>query len=152
MSDDVIVGIDVCARMHVDVDARHITHMAIDPRPGTPHHLGGPVDGLPDAIALCESLTWPADERPPLQPRNERRADLGRDAVYAAARQTNAHAAEPAEAAVVDVLAYIAHYCDRLGLDPAATFDDGLCSYLGDGEDGPAAQPAADAQAPLRAW
>jgi hypothetical protein len=40
---------------------------------------------------------------------HERRADLGREAVAAAATQTNVLAAEPALTAITDVLAYLAH-------------------------------------------
>lgn len=80
---------------------------------------------------------------------NERRADLGADAIMAAASQTNVHRADVAEAAVTDVLAYIAHFCDRLGLDPEATFDRGLDSYTGDSEDGPGAKRRLDPSVPL---
>lgn len=148
MSDDVIVGFDVRARLHVDVDARQITHMAIDPRPAPPCHLGGPAEHLPQAIALCAPFAWPANPGPPAPTGvNERRADLGRAAV-SAARQTDV---ESAATAVVDVLAYIAHFCDRLGLDPNAAFEDGLRCYEGDAEDGPPAQTSLDARAPLQA-
>lgn len=70
---------------------------------------------------------------------NEDRADLGEEAVYAAAKQTNVHEQEDAATAITDVLAYIAHFCERVGLDPAETFRSGLDSYEGDFEDGPRA-------------
>lgn len=71
---------------------------------------------------------------------NERRADLGAVAVWHPADQTGvASHGEPAGTAVVDVLAYILHFCDRLGLDPQATIDRALTTYNGDFEDGPPA-------------
>lgn len=48
---------------------------------------------------------------------NERRADLGREAVAAAATQTNVMAAEPALTAITDVVAYLARFCDRCRRD-----------------------------------
>ncbi|MCA1571024.1 MAG: hypothetical protein LC798_12025 [Chloroflexi bacterium] len=80
---------------------------------------------------------------------NEGRATLGADAVSIAARQTNVAVVESAQTAVTDVLAYVAHFCDRLGLNPRETFDAGLRSYEGDFEDGPAARPTLDAELPL---
>jgi hypothetical protein len=80
---------------------------------------------------------------------NERRADLGREAVAAAATQTNAIAAEPALTAITDVLAYLAHFCDRCRLNPYAVFDAGLRSYEGDFEDGPRAAGTIDPTVPL---
>lgn len=80
---------------------------------------------------------------------NEDRATLGADAVSIAARQTNVAVVESAQTAVTDVLAYVAHFCDRLGLDARATFDAGLRSYEGDFEDGPAARHTLDAELPL---
>ena len=70
---------------------------------------------------------------------NERRADLGIIAVRAAASVTNVWRTETAETSIADVLAYIAHTCDRLGLSPEDTFAAGLRSYEGDFEDGPKA-------------
>jgi len=70
---------------------------------------------------------------------NERRADLGLMAVKPPARETNVWNVEAAETTITDVLAYIAHLCDRCGLDPTETFDSGLRSYEGDFEDGPRA-------------
>lgn len=70
---------------------------------------------------------------------NERRADLGADAIHAAAIQTGVIAQEPIATAIIDVLAYVAHLCDRVGLDPRRTFEAGLQSYVGDFEDGPQA-------------
>lgn len=70
---------------------------------------------------------------------NERRADIGRIAVTAGATETRVIQEEPAHTCVVDVLAYIAHFCDRLGLDPEVTFYRALESYEGDSEDGPKA-------------
>lgn len=81
--------------------------------------------------------------------RNEERADLGADAVLAAASKTNVHAVEAAETAVTDALAYIAHFCDRLGLTPSDVFESALTSYEGDFEDGPAAKHTLDAGVPL---
>jgi hypothetical protein len=71
---------------------------------------------------------------------NERRADLGIAAVRAAASITNVWRMETAETSITDVLAYIAHACDRLGLGPEGMFEAGLRSYEGDFEDGPAAR------------
>jgi hypothetical protein len=70
---------------------------------------------------------------------NEDRADLGVIAVMAAATLTGVAIAEEADTAICDVISYIAHLCDRLGLDPAETFADGLESYDGDFEDKPRA-------------
>lgn len=72
---------------------------------------------------------------------NEHRADLGQGAVrYATtAGGTGAWHTEPRETCVIDTLAYIAHYLDRLGVDPADAFRRGLDSYTGDHEDGPPA-------------
>lgn len=75
---------------------------------------------------------------------NERRADLGALAIKRPARETNVYEVESAETAVIDVLAYVAHFCDRLGIDPAETFAAGLRSYEGDFEDGPGADEALD--------
>ena len=70
---------------------------------------------------------------------NEDRADLGMMAVMAAATVTEVAAVEWAETALTDALSYIAHLCDRLGLNPADMFASGLESYDGDFEDGPRA-------------
>lgn len=75
---------------------------------------------------------------------NEDRADRGMTAIRAAATQTGVWNAETAETAFTDVLSYIGHACDRLGLDPRAIFAAGLESYEGDSEDGPAAEKIAD--------
>lgn len=80
---------------------------------------------------------------------NERRADLGFDAVYAAAAQTNVHTQEDAYTALTDVLSYICHYCDRLGLNAAAVLDDAHLSYEGDFEDGPRAERTLDPNHPM---
>jgi hypothetical protein len=75
---------------------------------------------------------------------NERRADLGIASVRAAASVTNVWRVEPIETSITDVLAYIAHTCDRFGLDPELMFEAGLNSYRGDSEDGPPARELAD--------
>jgi hypothetical protein len=85
---------------------------------------------------------------------NERRADLGHEAVLVVARvETSAENAETspenAETSVVDTLACVAHFCDRLGVDPKAMFADGLESYRGDEEDGPFAEHTLNALEPL---
>jgi hypothetical protein len=69
---------------------------------------------------------------------NEDRADLGTMAVMAAATVTGV-ATDEADTAIRDVISYIAHLCDRLGIDPAEMFASGLESYDGDFEDGPRA-------------
>jgi hypothetical protein len=69
---------------------------------------------------------------------NEDRADLGMMAVMAAATVTEV-ARDEADTAICDVVSYIAHLCDRCGLDPAEMFASGLESYDGDFEDGPRA-------------
>jgi hypothetical protein len=69
---------------------------------------------------------------------NEDRADLGTMAVMAAATVTGV-ATDEADTAISDVVSYIAHLCDRLGLDPREMFASGLESYDGDFEDGPRA-------------
>lgn len=75
---------------------------------------------------------------------NEERADYGGDAIAEVARRTGVATAEPVETAIRDVLAYVAHFCDRCGLDPAQTFRLALdYSYEGDFEDGPRARPIA---------
>jgi hypothetical protein len=71
---------------------------------------------------------------------NEDRANLGVLAVEVAARRTGVWEGEYAVTAIEDVLAYIAHACDRFGLDPVDTFRDGLKSYRGDFEDEPKAR------------
>ena len=75
---------------------------------------------------------------------NERRADVGATAVMAAADTTNVAGLEPTETAISDVLADIAHFCDRCGLEPRAMFERGLRSYVGDFEDGPGAVRSLD--------
>jgi hypothetical protein len=69
---------------------------------------------------------------------NEDRADLGAIAVMAAATITEV-ARDEADTAICDVVSYMAHLCDRCGLDPKAMFASGLESYDGDFEDGPRA-------------
>ena len=69
---------------------------------------------------------------------NEDRADLGAITVLPGARLTGV-ATDEADTAISQVLSYIAHLCDRLGLDPAGMFASGLESYDGDFEDGPRA-------------
>lgn len=80
---------------------------------------------------------------------NERRADLGAMAVIVAATETNVAVVDDAETAVRDVLAYVAHFCDRLGLDPNDTFAAAFHSYIGDMEDGPQARRRLDPTLPL---
>jgi hypothetical protein len=80
---------------------------------------------------------------------NERRAELGQQAVLVAATATNVAKVEDGQTAVTDVLAYIAHFCDRLDLDPKATFAAGIASYEGDFEDAPAAEATLDPAVPL---
>lgn len=75
---------------------------------------------------------------------NERRADLGAAAIAVAATATNVIDTDTIETSVTDVLAYIAHFCDRAGLDPSFTFDRAIGSYIGDFEDGPAAEKRVD--------
>jgi hypothetical protein len=82
---------------------------------------------------------------------NERRADLGATAVMTAATITNVARMEAAETAISDVLAYIAHFCDRCGLDAGSAFTAGLRSYAGDFEDGPIAARVVDCELPLAA-
>ncbi len=69
---------------------------------------------------------------------NEDRADLGEIAVMAAATVTGV-AKDEAGTAICDVGSYIAHLCDRCGLDPKEMFARALESYDGDFEDGPRA-------------
>jgi hypothetical protein len=45
---------------------------------------------------------------------NERRADLGREAVAAAAAETSVMTAEPALTAITDVLACVAHFASAV--------------------------------------
>jgi putative endonuclease len=80
---------------------------------------------------------------------NEARADLGYEAVLAAAVKTNVARVGPTETAVIDVLAYIAHFASRLGLSAQDTFATALESYAGDFEDGPGAEARLDASLPL---
>lgn len=157
-TDDVIVGFDVCARVHVDVDVRHINRVTIDPLPtATPRYLGGPAEHLAEAITACHDpeLTWPIcaelTRRPAMfaEPEEDglssrHHTDRGANAVLAAARDTSLHIAEPAGAAVVGALACIAHFCNRLGLDPIAAFEDALCSYADHDEDDFDARPVPD--------
>lgn len=80
---------------------------------------------------------------------NERRADLGRMAVFAPAVMTNVARVDDTETAITDVLAYVAHFCDRCALDPEAVFEAALRSYYGDSDDGPRALQTVDAKMPL---
>lgn len=73
---------------------------------------------------------------------NEDRADIGEDMVVTGGRATNVVNVEDAETALTDCLAYMAHFADRLGLDPEQVFASGLLSYRGDWEDGPRAEHA----------
>jgi hypothetical protein len=75
---------------------------------------------------------------------NEDRADLGAIAVMAAATVTGV-ATDEADIAISDVVSYVAHLCDRCGLDPKEMFENGLESYDGDFEDGPRATHTLDA-------
>jgi hypothetical protein len=79
---------------------------------------------------------------------NEDRADLGAMAVMAAATLTEV-AKDEADTAIRDVLSYVAHLCDRCGLDPKQMFEDGLDSYDGDFEDAPRADHTLNADDPL---
>lgn len=76
---------------------------------------------------------------------NETRADWGHDAISAAANQTGVDTAEPAVTAILDVLSYVCHFCDRLSLSPQDMLAMGHDSYLGDFEDGPKARARFDA-------
>lgn len=80
---------------------------------------------------------------------NERRADLGAGAVWAAATQTNVHRVEDTETAITDTLAYIAHFIRRCGLVVEDVFEAGIRSFEGDYEDGPGAEPCLDPTLPL---
>jgi hypothetical protein len=80
---------------------------------------------------------------------NERRADIGHAAVHHGAAITNVHTQEDTTTAIKDVLAYIAHFCQRCGLVPDEVFDNALRSYYGDFEDGPEVQALLDAELPL---
>jgi hypothetical protein len=71
---------------------------------------------------------------------NNRRADLGLEAVRAAAESTNVWNVEDAETSITDVLSYIAHLCDACGMVPEHVFNSALTSYEGDSEDGPPAK------------
>ena len=88
-------------------------------------------------------------DRVPGTQNNEQRADLGEMAVRRAAVETNVVVVDPVQTAITDVLAYIAHFCDRCGLDPRAVFEAGLWRYDGDSEDGPPARPVIDPERPL---
>jgi hypothetical protein len=71
---------------------------------------------------------------------NEDRADYGENAVVAVGSETNVITQDDISTTITDVLAYIAHFCDRVGIDPEETFKSGLQSYEGDFEDGPPAE------------
>jgi hypothetical protein len=75
---------------------------------------------------------------------NEERADYGLMAVMPVAMETGVAEQEFADTAITDVLAYIAHLCDRLGLNPDEMFSSALHSYQGDEEDGPFAEKVAN--------
>lgn len=98
-----------------------------------------------DIVAFCNRRS----EGDTLQSQNVARADWGQSIVQHGAQLTNVWTQEPAGTAVIDVLAYIAHFCDRLGLDPGETFDSGLMSYRGDEEDGAFVTQSLSAIAPL---
>jgi hypothetical protein len=72
---------------------------------------------------------------------NEKRATIGQNMVALGATDTNVINVECIRTCVLDTLAYVAHFCDRVGLDPHDAFMDGLESYEGDFEDGPRAVP-----------
>jgi hypothetical protein len=59
------------------------------------------------------------------------------------------HEDEAAVTAVIDVLADVAHACDRLGLDPDDVFACALRSYQGDFSARPRAKATLDAEASL---
>lgn len=80
---------------------------------------------------------------PDLTNTNERRADFGDLAVRTVASQTGVDK-DTIDTAVRDAVAYIAHFCDRYGLDPHETITAGLTSYGGDFEDGDGAERIAD--------
>lgn len=68
---------------------------------------------------------------------NETRADLGFAAVEGAARRTGVWDGLPAVTAIEDTLSFVAHACDRVGIDPVETFCDGLKTYREDLESNP---------------
>jgi hypothetical protein len=80
---------------------------------------------------------------------NEDRADLGAITVLPAATLTEV-ATDEADTAISQVLSYVAHLCDRFGLDPEKMFASGLESYNGDFEDGPRAVHTLDAGRSLK--
>ena len=63
---------------------------------------------------------------------NETRADLGFAAVAGPAKRTGVWDGLPAVTAIEDALSFIAHACDRAGLNPVETFCDGLKTYRDD--------------------
>lgn len=71
---------------------------------------------------------------------NEQRADIGQRMVAQAARQAGDYERECAESVAIDAASYLAHFCDRLGLDPVMVLTEGTAAYLADAdEDGPRA-------------
>jgi hypothetical protein len=83
---------------------------------------------------------------------NESRADLGAIAIHAAGVATNVIAQESVRTTIIDVLAYVAHLCDRVGLAPEGVFENALGSYEGDMEDGPHAHPIEGFDAYEQKW
>jgi hypothetical protein len=71
---------------------------------------------------------------------NEDRADWGEEAVTMCSQETRVYWEESVETSITDTLSYIAHFCERCGLDPAKVFESALRSHEGDYEDGPAAE------------
>jgi hypothetical protein len=80
---------------------------------------------------------------------NERRADCGESAIYSAGMATGVVRVEDVETAITDVLAYIAHFCDRCGLDAESMFKHGIQSYSMDCQDGPLARTQIPHHEPL---
>ncbi len=81
---------------------------------------------------------------------NEQRADVGELMVRPGAASMRGGDHEPVSTCIVDTLAYVAHFCDRAGLDPCRIFDAAIAGYRGDGEDGPRAARCLPDTPPLR--
>ncbi len=67
---------------------------------------------------------------------NEKRADLGHNAVRHATIPTGVWANDDRDSATIDALSYIAHYCVRRGNDPYEVFDAALSAFDADTDDG----------------
>ncbi len=97
--------------------------------------------GVVDETSVVRALEALRKRRTGTIADNADRARYGLDAVARVALRAGSAEEDPATA-ITDVLAYIAHACDALGIDPRTAFAAAYESYRGDGEDGPSLRDA----------